>query len=129
MSAAGTCSINWDLPHNKDEPSISYGYKVRRHLGDHFIMYVAVANDEVHAWVTVIGDADLAGKYEVRITIGKDELRTTVYRGRVHSIDEIKDTDEDEDGVVMSNTQGAKYMRLEYQIGETAEVEDDFILM
>ena len=131
MSAAGTCSIDWDPSHFKGEPFISYGYEVRKHMGDHFILYVAVVNDDLRAWVTVIGDAEVASKYSAVITMGKDDLKTTICRGRVHSIDEVKDTVEeenDEEGVILSKTEGARQITLDYQIKETAEV-DDFILM
>ena len=132
MSAAGSCSIRWDLSRLKEDPFISYGYKVRKHVGDHFILYVAAVNDDIHAWVTVIGDAAVASKYEVTITMGKGELKTTICRGRVHSIDEVKDTEEeDEDvGVLFKMTEmSTRWIDLDYQIRETAEVEDDFILM
>ena len=59
--------------------------------------------------------------------MGKDDLKTTICRGRVHSIDEVKDTEkEDEDEGVLSKTESTKRITLDYQ--ETAEV-DDFILM
>ena len=129
MSSAGTCSIEWDPSRFNEGTFISYGCTVRKHLGDHFILYVAIVNDEIHAWVTVIGDAEVARKYSATITMGKDEQKTTICRGRVHSIDEVKDNGEDFDHGVLCRTESGKWITLDYEISETAEVEDDFILL
>ena len=51
--------------------------------------------------------------------MGKGELKTTICRGRVHSIDEVKDNEEDEDGgVLIKMTESTQWIKLDYQIRE-----------
>ena len=73
-SSSGYDEIAWPHPNTKD-------FRVRKHKGAHFVLQFSVVESQVFAWVTIIGNEEMAGKYTARITVGQDGPTSTTHTG------------------------------------------------
>ena len=73
-SSSGYDEIAWPHPNTKD-------FRVRQHKGAHFVLQFAIIEPNVFAWVTIVGNEEMAGKYTARITVGQDGATSTTHTG------------------------------------------------
>ena len=78
-------------------------FRVRMHQGAHFVLQFTSIGSNVYAWVCIIGNAEMAGKFTAKITVGQDGPTTTSHSGKVFPVDmKIEDIREHEDDGVLS---------------------------
>ena len=90
--------------------------RIFKYLGNHFILNFRKSAGLIHAWITVLGDPELAEAFTVQITVGRSLPTKISHRGQVFAIDTKKNIMNETNGVLVFGAGGNNQALLKEEV-------------